>query len=57
LLLVKPIAVAAVPPFGEVLRADGFGAEMGGENSLNLGEPIKPSGQELGLLACLEALV
>jgi hypothetical protein len=57
LLVVKPITVAPVPPLGEVLRADGLGAEISGEDGLDLGGGIKPSDEGPGFLAILEALV
>jgi hypothetical protein len=55
LLVVEPVAIAALLPFGEVLGADGFAAKGGGQDGLDLREGIEPGGEVLGLLAFVEA--
>jgi hypothetical protein len=56
-LLEKPISVAALLPFGEVLGADVFASENGGHDGLNLGKGVEPGGEAFGLLAVVEAAV
>jgi hypothetical protein len=56
-LLEEPISVAALPPLGEVLGADGSAGEDGRHDGLNLGKGVEPGGQVFGLLAIVEAAV
>jgi hypothetical protein len=43
----QPIPIAAEPPFGEVLPADGLAGEGLGEDEIDFGELVEP-GQERG---------
>ncbi|HEY2082089.1 MAG TPA: hypothetical protein VGI88_04845 [Verrucomicrobiae bacterium] len=45
ILMTQPILVAAVPPFGEILAVDGRGVEKFGEDFLDGGQLVEPSGE------------
>ena len=53
----KPIAVAAILPFGEVDRTDRPAGELGFENGTDLGQSIEPGEDGFCLVAVAKAVV
>ena len=56
-LMADPFKVAALAPFGEVLRADGQAGELVGDEFLDFGLLIEPGDDGFGEFAVFEAAV
>jgi len=56
-LAYEPVAVAAMPPLGEVDFVEGAPVEVGGEHSLDFGDGVKPFEDGVGLFAVVEAAI
>ncbi len=53
----EPVAVAAMPPLGEVDFVEGAPVEAGGEHGLDFGEGVKPFENGVGWFAVVEAAI
>ncbi len=53
----EPVAVAAMPPFGEVDFVEGAAVEAGGEHGLDFGDGVEPLEDGVGLFAVVESAI
>src|SRR6266566_3882011 len=56
-LAYEPVAVAAMPPLGEVDFVEGPPVEAGGEHGLDFGDGVEPFEDGVGLFAVVEAAI
>ena len=53
----EPVAVAAMPPLGQVDFVEGAPVEVGGEHGLDFGDRVEPFEDGVGLFAVVEAAI
>src|SRR6266566_8918814 len=56
-LAYEPVAVAAMPPLGEVDFVEGPPVEAGGKHGLDFGDGVEPFEDGVGLFAVVEAAI
>ncbi len=56
-LAYEPVAVAAMPPLGQVDFVEGAPVEAGGEDGLDFGDGVEPFEDGVGLFAVVEAAI
>jgi len=56
-LAYEPVAVAAMPPLGQVDFVEGAPVEAGGKHGLDFGDGVEPFEDGVGLFAVVEAAI